>query len=212
VAGATVATIVVLGLLAGSGDVGGDATSSPEPSAVPTVGEIPPGEFRPGVFRPVVSLQLDEGWTLARDSADTVQLESDLDGDLFTLGIHRPRGIASPDDEQPLLLPQDLTAWVEAHPALNVTERREEQLSGVTTVRFTAQSVYEANETTGASLAFLILEAGSVNLEPGIAYEIAILSVDGQPIIVIGSVPVRRAIELTERMDDLLHSIRFGWT
>jgi hypothetical protein len=141
---AALATIVVLLAAAGAGT---RLRPVPHPSpAVPappmprvTLGTLKPGSYHDALLRPPVTFTLPPGttWRAGMITTDTLALADDPDGvtfaiqrwttvhDPITTGASATRSTKSPQagsDSGVSARPDDIIAWLAAHPALHITD------------------------------------------------------------------------------------------
>jgi hypothetical protein len=129
-------------------------------------------------FRSAVTAEVGGSWSLELDTPDLLVLRHDQDdaGPLGYIGMAYPVAVYSYDGLEQQDVPEDLVAWVEAHPRLTVVDKQQVEVGGLAGVRFELASdegndwaFLEDSEGTldiayNGHFAFYILEAGDAQL------------------------------------------------
>jgi hypothetical protein len=134
------ASFVVLATCACGGGGGGGEQGGPQAHALPKPGKpLKPGQYQTKVFEPGFSFSVGKGWTAALpETPDAVGLFEQNGPTL--IGIQNVQKVYDPTDpEGPLEpAPDDMAAWLEDHPRLEVEPPSRVSIGGESGQQFDA--------------------------------------------------------------------------
>jgi hypothetical protein len=187
------------------------------PGTLPFSGRLPPGTYRSGEFREPFTFTVPTGWALGGIDGDAVFISLD-EPVPAGVGIALPGKVfEGPNGDQLAPAPDDLMAWLRAHPSLQVSEATDVTVGGWPgqqvdiTLKKPPPQPAEDCPTCLNLLAFG--DRTSVYIEEGAPIRITILDGGVRDVVVMASTTPTSAVTFEEFMplaDEVIATIR--WT
>ena len=183
-----------------------DPTAAPDPTATPAptgpqplrMGTLPAGEYQTNLFEPQLVFALPEGWSQFFPDEDDEMYMGSSDAEL---AISVADEVVDPESRSPVEAPEDLSAWIAAHPSFGSPEPVEIQIGGV-------DSRYLDLAGPSADTKLLHFPGGDFHIPPGVATRIYVVPLDGHDLSLIVMPPqggsIEEAIDATQSIIDSL--------
>jgi hypothetical protein len=178
-------------------------TAATEPAQL-REGPLAAGRYTTTAFEPTFTFSLSDDWTaLFSDDTDEMALEGP-DGAFFA--ITRPRQVVDPTSSAAVAAPDDLTAWLAAHPSFKANPPEPVVVSGLD-----GQSIEVVPEGRG-DVAVFAYRTGNMHFPSGLRIRFHVLPLDGPDMVIVVGAPEASFPDVADRAQQIIESLEITGT
>ncbi|MFL5778105.1 MAG: hypothetical protein ACJ761_04090 [Chloroflexota bacterium] len=162
------------------------------------------GTYTTTAFQPPLTMTIDDRWqVLFQDDSDELGLEDDSgDGTEFLVG--RVSQVVDPGSHEPVAAPDDLVAWIRAHPALTAGNAAD------TTVDGRAARTVDVTTKGGAEVEVFAFPTGNLPVPDGVRNRFTVVPLDGPDLVITTGGHTEGFDAAVARAAPILASLRIG--